>query len=247
MNATSHGIDRRVPGVHEDHRLTAAAAGTVLFLEGYASLSIEVLALRRMVPWTGSPVPVTAILLAAYLAALAAGYYRGGRVAVDSTGARMRLGRRLACAAVLSAIWLGDVGPYLIFEMLPGPRLAQVAAYSTLGIGPIAWLLAESILLVHACRPSGVPTAQAGSTFALSTAGNVGGALLTALVVMATLGTAAAVIIIVAMLAAAALIAAPRCRPACCCRCTGRGTRRPSTSRARRTRTTGSPTSGANG
>ena len=205
----TEGIDRHVRELYGDHKLTATAAAAILFLEGYASLSIEVLALRRMVPWTGSPVPVTAILLAAYLAALAAGYYRGGRAALDRTGARMRLGKRLACAAVLSAIWLGDVGPYLVFELLPLPRLVQVALYSTLGIGPIGWLLAESILLVHVCRPSGLPTAQAGSTFALSTAGNVGGALLTALVVMATLGTAAAVIIIVAMLAGAALVAAP--------------------------------------
>ena len=61
--------------------LAPAALGAILLAEGYASLATEILALRRMVPWAGSAVSVTAVLLVVYLAALAGGYRRGGRLA----------------------------------------------------------------------------------------------------------------------------------------------------------------------
>ena len=55
---------------------------------------------------------------------------------------------------------------------LPVPAMAQVAVYCVLGIAPIGWLLAECVL------------------FALATFGNVGGARLTAFVLLRFLGTA---------------------------------------------------------
>ena len=192
-----------------DETLPYWAGGIILFLEGYASLSVEVLALRRMVPWAGSNVPVTAILLAAYLGALALGYERGGRIAATGTNIRARLGQRLAIAAALSAFWLSGAGPYVVFSS-GLPNLVQVTFYSVIGIGPIGWLLAESILLVHKATERPGASRHAGNIFGLSTAGNVAGALLTALVVLGTIGTAGAVIIISAALIGAALIASTR-------------------------------------
>ena len=79
--------------LHETHRaearalsagpspLPAVAVGAILLAEGYASLAAEIPGVRRMVPFAGSAVSVTALLLAVYLAALAGGYRRGGRLA----------------------------------------------------------------------------------------------------------------------------------------------------------------------
>ena len=50
--------------------LPPIALGAILLAEGWASLGTEILALRRMVPWAGSSVDVTSVLLAVYLAAL---------------------------------------------------------------------------------------------------------------------------------------------------------------------------------
>ena len=185
------------------------AGAIILFLEGYASLSVEVVALRRMVPWTGSNVPVTAILLAAYLAALALGYERGGRIAARHGNIRVRLAQRLALAAALSAFWLSGLGPQLAFTT-GLPNLVEVTLYSVVGIGPIGWLLAESILLVHKATLQPGASRHAGNIFGLSTAGNVAGALLTALVVLGTIGTAGAVIVISGALVGASLLASTR-------------------------------------
>ena len=191
--------------------LPAPALAAILVAEGYASLATEILALRRMVPWAGSAVSVTAVLLAVYLAALAGGYRRGGRLARRGDP-RPLLAVRLAVAGALAAFWLSDLGTLSAFG-LPLPPLAQVAAYSIAGIAPVGWLLAESVLLAHACAPAHEPSEKAGGIFAVSTAGNVLGALLTTFVLLRFLGTAAAAIVLVGGLFLAAALASLRSVP----------------------------------
>ncbi len=191
--------------------LPAPALGAILVAEGYASLATEILALRRMVPWAGSAVSVTALLLAVYLAALAGGYRRGGLLARRGDP-RPRLAARLAAAGALAAFWLSDLGTLAAFG-LPVPPMAQVAAYSVAGIAPVGWLLAESVLLAHACAPERDPSKKAGGIFALSTGGNVLGALLTTFLLLPWLGTAAAATVLVGGLFLAAVLASPRSVP----------------------------------
>ena len=150
---------------HQGHRIAGAgtmkttlppiALGAILLAEGWASLGTEILALRRMVPWAGSSVDVTSVLISVYLAALAGGYRRGGRLA-GSGDPRPRLALRLAAAAAWAAFWLADPGIGLVFS-LPPPPLLQAAVYSILGIAPVGWLLAECVLLAHACAPRRKP------------------------------------------------------------------------------------------
>ncbi len=182
--------------------------GFVLLAEGWASLGTEILALRRLTPWAGSSVDVTSILLAVYLAALAAGYHRGGRLA-RLGDPRPRLARRLAAAALWSAFWLSEPGVLLAFS-LPAAPLLQTFAYSLIGIAPVGWLLAECVLLAHACAPPREASERAGGVFALSTVGNVAGALAATFLLMPTLGLAAAVFSVTAAPTVAALLVSPR-------------------------------------
>lgn len=193
------------------HTLPSLALGTVLLVEGYASLGTEILALRRIAPWAGTSVDVTTVLLAAYLAALAGGYRRGGRLARDGDP-RPRLAFRLSLAAALAAFWLSEPGIRLAFG-LPLPPLAQAALYAVAGVAPVGWLLAECVLLAHACAPRADRSATAGRVFSLSTAGNVAGALLTTFLLLRFLGTGAAVLVLCAGLLAAALLTWRRSAP----------------------------------
>ena len=191
--------------------LSPFALGFVLLAEGWASLGTEILALRRMSAWIGSSVDVTSVLLAVYLAALAGGYRRGGRLA--SLGdPRPRLALRLAAASVWSAFWLSDPGTTLTFS-LPAAPLLQAFAYSLVGIAPVGWLLAECVLLAHACAPQRDASERAGGVFALSTVGNVTGALAATFLLLPTLGVAAAVFSVIAATAFAALLVSPRTVP----------------------------------
>ena len=191
--------------------LPPLALGAVLLAEGYASLGTEILALRRIAPWAGTSVDVTTVLLAAYLAALAGGYRRGGRLA-HSGDPRPRLALRLALAAALAAFWLSEPGILLAFG-LPLPPLAQVAFYAVAGVAPVGWLLAECVLLAHACAPPAERSTVAGRVFSLSTVGNVAGALITTFVLLRFLGTAAAALLLCGGLLAAAAVAWRRSVP----------------------------------
>jgi len=188
--------------------LSPYTLGFVLLAEGWASLGTEILALRRMSAWIGSSVDVTSILLAVYLAALAAGYHRGGRLA-RLGDPRPRLALRLAAAALWSSFWLSDPGTTLIFS-LPAAPLLQAFAYAVIGTAPVGWLLAECVLLAHACAAPLDASERAGGVFALSTVGNVTGALTATFLLLPTLGLAAAVFSVVAAAAVAALLVSHR-------------------------------------
>ena len=197
--------------------LTKAAACTILAAEGFASLSVEVLGLRAMVPYAGTPVPVTSILLAAYLGALAIGYYRGQRLA-ERLGLgsdapqklRKAAGWRLATAGLWTVGATGDPVPTILFSVVGTNVTLGVIAYSTLAIAPIGMWLAESILLVDRARAGRARGGSTGTTLAMSTAGNVAGALLTAWAILAWWGMAGGTAVVCLLLGMAAMIAHPK-------------------------------------
>ncbi len=179
------------------------AATALLLVEGYCALAVEMIALRALVPVAGHSVAVTSLVVTAFLAALALGYRGGGGFAGD---AREKVARNLAAAAAWSAFWLSRFGVALIFEATGGlPLLAQVAVYAVAGVGPVAYLLAEAVVvLVGSAGPETAP-GKAGAAFAASTLGNVAGGLATALVVMQHVGVAGSVALVSGLLVLAAL------------------------------------------
>ena len=61
------------------NRIPVMTLFLVIFLEGYAVLSAELLAIRLIIPFTGSGTDTISIIIAAVLMPLAFGYYYGGR------------------------------------------------------------------------------------------------------------------------------------------------------------------------
>ena len=52
----------------------------VLFLEGFVSVSLQMLMMRQLVPFIGSSVVVSSLVVGFFLGSLALGYAVGGRV-----------------------------------------------------------------------------------------------------------------------------------------------------------------------
>ncbi len=181
------------------------AATALLLVEGYCALAVEMIALRALVPVAGQSVAVTGIVVTAFLAALALGYRAGGGFEGDT---REKVARNLAAAAAWSALWLSRFGVALAFEATGAlAPLAQVAVYAVLGVGPVAYLLAQAVVLLVASAGPETAPGKAGAAFAASTLGNVAGGLATALVVMQHVGVAGAVALVAGLLVAAALAA----------------------------------------
>ena len=181
------------------------AATALLLVEGYCALAVEMIALRALVPVAGHSVAVTSLVVTAFLAALALGYRAGGGF---EGGAREKVARNLAAAAAWSAFWLSRFGVGLAFEATGAlPPLAQVAVYAVAGVGPVAYLLAEAVVVLVGSASAETAPGKAGAAFAASTLGNVAGGLATALVVMQHAGVAGAVALVAGLLVAAALAA----------------------------------------
>lgn len=186
-----------------EKRIGPRGATILLLVEGYCSLAVEMIALRVLAPVAGQSVGVTSIVVTAFLAALALGYRSGGRFPGD---VREKLGWNLAAAAAWSAFWLSRFGVALAFDATAWlPPLWQVAAYAAAGVGPAAYLLAETVVLLVGSGGRESASEKAGGAFSASTLGNVAGGLLTALVVMQHLGVAAALALVSALLLLAAL------------------------------------------
>ena len=180
-------------------------ATALLLIEGFCSLAVEMIALRMLVPVAGQSIAVTSVVVTAFLGALALGYRAGGTYRGP---VRRKVAWNLAVAAVWCAFWLSHVGVRGAFAGAAFlPALGQVAVYAVVGIGPAAYLLAETVVVLVESRRGAPASAKAGSAFAASTVGNVAGGLATALLVMQYLGVAAALALVVGLLLVGVLLA----------------------------------------
>lgn len=50
----------------------------ILILEGFVTISVEILTIRQLIPFYGNSVIITSIIIGIFLLFLAFGYWRGG-------------------------------------------------------------------------------------------------------------------------------------------------------------------------
>lgn len=192
--------------------LRGTSVTALLLLEGFCSLAIEMLALRVLVPVAGQSVGVTSVVVAVFLAALAAGYRSGGQA---RGAARDRVARSFGLAALWAGVWLSRAGVDGAFGVTAWlPTLGQVAAFSLVAVAPPAFWLASTVVVLVSCGREAGSSERAGRAFAASTVGNVAGGLATALLVMRFLGVSWALALVVGLLALAAVCVARRGRQA---------------------------------
>ena len=187
--------------------LSPNAVALILLLEGLASSGLQMLVIRQTTAHVGSSVLITSIVISMFLAALAAGYYWGGQI--QSKAYLRTLKVNLGVSIVLFGVGLSYVFVDSFFgaiSALVGDPLIQLALYCALILVPLVFLLAQTVpLLLNTAKDSTRKSTAAGNLTALSTVGNVIGALLTTLVIMVYFGVGMAVFVNVTLLAAVLL------------------------------------------
>jgi len=181
----------------------------VVFAGGAVLMALEILSSRILAPRFGSSVYVWGSIISVFLAALAAGYAWGGRLA-DRDPSFAGLGRMVTWAAVSQAL-------LLVF----GTRLADLLGRWT-GAAPWGTLLAAALLfappavLLATLSPYAVRLAArdldrlghtAGRLYALSTVGSLVGTLGATFGLIPHLSLDTSLALIVAVTAATALLA----------------------------------------
>lgn len=190
----------------------AATLFLVIFLEGYIVLSTELLAIRLMLPFTGSGTDTVSIIIAAILMPLAFGYFAGGKFSAGSKKAgkirsvRDRLILNLLIAAALltpalSHAFLEWAYGQIVHQFHLSNRLLVTSIYSLVFLVIPVFLLGQTVPLISNYFSRGRLSLMAGRILFFSTLGSFMGAIFCTLVLMTYLGVQNAAIITIGCMA----------------------------------------------
>ena len=176
--------------------MSALLIPVIVFIEGFCSLGAEIIALRRLVPYIGSSIVVTAPTIGFFLLALALGYAAGARISE----------RYLTIVArnfLISALLLG-IGFSTPFVNALFAHVEPVWFAYTLLIGgilcPLAWLLGQTVPALTNLMQTQRTGEASGLALYWSTLGSFLGSFGLSFFVMLWLGISAAVFLCAALL-----------------------------------------------
>ena len=183
------------------------ALDALVFGAGIGALATEITASRLLAPYFGSSTVVWANLIGIVLAALALGYWLGGRLA-DRRPQPTLLGSIVLASAVCVAAIPFVAEPFLDLTV---EGLDEASSGAVVGsFVAVLLLFAPPVILLGMVAPfairlavSSVETAGAvaGRLYALSTAGSLLGTFLPALVLIPAIGTQRTFLVVAALLA----------------------------------------------
>jgi spermidine synthase len=186
------------------------ALAALVFGAGIGALATEITASRLLAPYFGSSTIVWANLIGIVLAALALGYWLGGRIA-DRRPEPLLLGRIVLVAAVFVAAIPFVAKPFLdltvegLDETSAGAVVGSFVAVLLLCAPPVVLLGMVSPFAIRLAVASiATAGAVAGRLYALSTAGSLLGTFLPALVLIPAIGTQRTFLVVAALLAVSA-------------------------------------------
>ncbi|MGE5490464.1 MAG: fused MFS/spermidine synthase [Actinomycetota bacterium] len=162
----------------------------IVFIEGFCSLGVEVVALRRLVPHVGSSIVVTAPTIGFFLLALALGYASGARVAERYAAV---VGRNFLVSALLAGIGLAGATVNTLFTNLQPAMMAYLVFVGGV-VCPLAWLLGQTVPILTNLMEHERVGETSGYALYWSTLGSFLGSLSLSLIVMQWLGVSAAVL-----------------------------------------------------
>lgn len=170
---------------------------TIILLEGFVTISAEILVIRQLIPVAGTSVVVTSLIIGVFLLFLAYGYRRGG---LYSGNYHAILVRNFTIAAWFLGLGLSYVVIDLLFNWLGVIThqhvLWTLVLYLLLIIAPLVYILGQTVpITMNFCREATRISQIGGKVLHLSTIGSFLGSILTSLVLMNYLGVAWTVVI----------------------------------------------------
>jgi spermidine synthase len=166
---------------------------------------LEILGGRLLAPFFGHSIFQWGALIGVVMAALALGYWWGGRVGDRERGLRWLAGAlAAACAAVLVLPWAAAWGLPLLAGA--GAVWGPVAATALLIAPPCLLLATTAPILIGGLREAAA-AAVAGRVYAVSTVGSIVGTFFTAFWAIPAIGTRASLLAAAAIVAIAAALA----------------------------------------
>lgn len=182
---------------HSESHLSVVTLFLLIFVEGFISISVEILTIRQLIPVVGNSVIVTSLIIGVFLLFLAFGYNRGG---VYRDRYTQVLQRNFCLSAILLGFGLSfifiKVLFYGLFHYVTGNALLALIGYLLLITAPLIFVLGQTVpITTNLFRHEQHVGAISGKVLYLSTLGSFLGAVVTAAVLMNYLGVAWTVLI----------------------------------------------------
>lgn len=169
----------------------------LIFLEGFVSISLEVLTIRQLIPVVGNSVIVTSLIIGIFLLFLALGYYRGGFYRKNYLAI---LQKNFSIAAVIFGIGLSYL--FIQYTFMSINTYVTTSAFAALFIylllitAPMIFILGQTVpITTNLFRHKKHVGSISGTVLYVSTLGSFLGAVLTAAVLMNFFGVAWTIII----------------------------------------------------
>jgi len=163
----------------------------VILIEGFVTISAEILTIRQLLPVVGNSVIVTSLIIGVFLLFLAYGYRRGGQYQQGYVAI-------LKKNFIKSALWLGvglshafiDLFFYLCQRYISGEPLIALSLYLLLTTAPLVYILGQTVPITMNLS-KGIKVGEVGGRILhLSTLGSFLGSVLTSLLLMNYVGVA---------------------------------------------------------
>ena len=171
----------------------------ILFLEGMVSVSLQFLFMRALLPFVGSSVGTSSIIICTFLMALALGYHFGGSLL---TNFKEKLLKNFFLASIFASIGLSPLITETYFNLIgyQANLLLAVSTYAIIFMAPSVFWLGQTMPLLANLIESDSKGKVSGTVLFFSTTGNVIGSLLTVLLLMYYFGFAFSVFLNIALL-----------------------------------------------
>lgn len=179
----------------------------LLLIEGFITISLEILSIRQLLPFVGNSVIVTSLIIGVFLLFLSFGYYLGGHCQKNHLE---KLQSNFNIAACFAGVGLSYAFCQLFFfvgdHFLEHQRFISLLIYLLLVLAPVVLLLGQTIPITsNFFKQSDAVNKISSQTLFLSTLGSFLGSVLTSLILLNYFGVADSVLFNVILLFALAL------------------------------------------
>lgn len=165
----------------------------IVLIEGFISIAIEMVAIRQVVPFSGSNVLNTSIIIGVFLLSLAAGYFCGGKVKENHF---IKLSKNIVLAQLIFTIGLSYSFLLILFTHLELNTVLVLFIFSLLVITPTLFLIGQTVPILSNFYQGESVGEKSGKILFLSTIGSFLGSVVTTIVVMNYFGVGATITLI---------------------------------------------------
>lgn len=162
----------------------------IILVEGFITISVEILAIRQLVPFFGNSVIITSIIIGIFLLFLSVGYWRGGMYKNDFLN-RLRINFTIAMIFIgfgLSYLFIASFY-YLTLNILHLPITITLFIYLLLTLSPTVYFLGQTVpLTTNLFNKEKTVAGISGQALFISTLGSFLGAVLTTLLLFHYVG-----------------------------------------------------------